>query len=939
MAHKYIGLQGIIDLLGGEKKRGTKGEHICICPVHGDHKPSLSVREGDKGIVMTCTSRGCTTEQVCEALGIRMSELFKDPPPSTRTGRGRPAAAKPPARAAGDDKPSKTYNSYGEAYGWLGKLVRTYPYTDSKGALQFEVARIQGKDGEKTFRQHRPVTPDGSDSCAFPIRLDVPAQLRDNLIYRQPELEAAVAAGQTVYIVEGEKDADTMWRLGLAATTNAGGGTKDKWKDGHTAHFRDAAEVVILPDNDTTGEGHGEEVYRAVARVAKAAYVVKLSDGYPDLMPKGDFTDLVEAVGDEKALEILDKLVAEARESLWQRAQRAYMAIEGYGIVNGNTCQILEDGTARRLCNFVALPVRELTTDDGAIVDKQLEIVGWKQNGERFPKIRVPFEQYKNLDWAFNNWGVAANIMPGTAIREKLRYAIQGVGAMVAKFETNYTHFGWQKIDGKWCYLHQDGCIGAEGVQAEHNDRLKNYGLGEWPDDMDMVDAAYQSYNLSELIQEYCSVPMLGITYLAPLCSFLEDRKCDYPPAFATILCAGHGSGKSTIAALFMCHFGHFTYQSLPANFENTGNSIRLQAYVAKDSLFCIDDYHPGQSIQEQRRINDLAQMLARTFGDHADRARMDKNMKLQKSMPPRCLAVVTGEEPPKVGQSGLARYYTIRVDDKTFPRTEEGYSMLRLAREGALRMAMTGYIQWLAEQADELPEMLREMFEVYKPKAHELIAGAATNDRADAAAAHIMIGLTMMTRWMISLGLMDEDMAKSDIEKWWGVIIGNIKEQGRVSKTETPTSMYMDALRSLIDSGAVVVDDLRNPEAKSSNKLLVGWMDDDNYYFDQTTVYAQVKVFYRNQDTVFPVSVDTLNKMLENEGIIEQTDKRGKRTSKQKNIRGKNRRCLWIPRWRIDGGNRPAPMGEQMRMEGFTEVDDADLPWTGKEDESESNE
>ena len=153
MAHKYIGLQGIIDLLGGEKKRGTKGEHICICPVHGDHKPSLSVREGDKGIVMTCTSRGCTTEQVCEALGIRMSELFKDPPPSTRSGRGRPAAAKPPARAAGDDKPSKTYNSYGEAYGWLGKLVKTYPYTDSKGALQFEVARIQEPDGDKTFRQ------------------------------------------------------------------------------------------------------------------------------------------------------------------------------------------------------------------------------------------------------------------------------------------------------------------------------------------------------------------------------------------------------------------------------------------------------------------------------------------------------------------------------------------------------------------------------------------------------------------------------------------------------------------------------------------------------------------------------------------------------------------------------------------------------------------
>ena len=79
MAHQYIGLQQLIALLGGEKRRGSGGEHICLCPAHNDKDPSLSVKEGDKGIVMTCTSRGCSTEAICEKLGIKMSELFFDP--------------------------------------------------------------------------------------------------------------------------------------------------------------------------------------------------------------------------------------------------------------------------------------------------------------------------------------------------------------------------------------------------------------------------------------------------------------------------------------------------------------------------------------------------------------------------------------------------------------------------------------------------------------------------------------------------------------------------------------------------------------------------------------------------------------------------------------------------------------------------------------------
>ena len=920
MSHKYIGLQGILDLLGGAKGR-EGGEYKCICPAHDDHKPSLYVREGDKGIIMNCVA-GCDTKDICARLGISMADLFRDAP----EGKGRPRTRTPaPAKAqapapAKDDKQAKIRNSYAEAYNYNGnQFVKAYPYTDSKGALLFEVARLRKPDGGKDFRQHRPVKPDGSGKCAFPIRLDVPAELRDNTVYRQPEVEAAVAAGKTVYIVEGEKDADTMAALGLTATTNPGGA--GKWKDGHTAHLKGAAAVVIIADNDGPGENHVRKIYPQMLAAARSAYMIHLTDGYEELKEKGDFTDLVEAVGASKALEILDTLVDEAQkapESLREKAEWAYSGIPGYKIVNGAICQMVDDETAKRLCNFVALPLRELTIDDGMKIEKRMEIAGWRANGEPFNTINIPIEQYKGLDWAFNNWGIAANIMPGTTLRDRLRYVIQEAGAKVTKYETSYLHFGWRKINGNWCYLHHTGCIGQEDVHTEFNDRLKNYGLDGWPEGMDTEEAAFTSYRLLDLVSKPCSVPLLGITYLAPLCEFLEDRRCDSPPSFVTMLSAEQGTGKSTIAALFLSHFGHFNYQNLPANFHNTANSIRMQAFIAKDSLFCIDDYHPEDTPQAQRRIVELAQTLARAFGDHADRARLTQDMKLQKSMPPRCLAMITGEEPPRIGQSGMARYYTIRIDKMTFPRTENGAEILKMAREGALRMAMSKYIEWLAGQADTLPDTLRELFDEYKEKAHDMIHGAATSDRADEAAAHIMIGLTMMNRWLIHLDLTDVENAERTQAEWWDVVIDNIKEQGRVSKTETPVNMFLDAVRSMISGGVVWVEDLTDGAKNTgSSKPKLGWVDSNNYYLDPPMAYNQVYSFYRGQETVFPIGKDTLWGQLEKEGIIVETDKTGKKTPKNKSIHGRPHRCLWIPRWHIDGSK---PVAKQEAMD-FQEV------------------
>src|SRR5215472_12096745 len=74
-----------------EKVRRTSRGYTARCPAHEDNYPSLSVSEGDRGILVKCWG-GCTLDQVTAALGIRIADLFFETP----TPRGRRTAPTPP---------------------------------------------------------------------------------------------------------------------------------------------------------------------------------------------------------------------------------------------------------------------------------------------------------------------------------------------------------------------------------------------------------------------------------------------------------------------------------------------------------------------------------------------------------------------------------------------------------------------------------------------------------------------------------------------------------------------------------------------------------------------------------------------------------------------------------------------------------------------------
>lgn len=197
------------------------------CPAHDDSRPSLSVGWGNGKAVIHCQA-GCDADDVLAAVGMTWADLSE-----------------------------------------RARIVTTYDYRDEDENLVYQVVRMQPKD----FRQRRP-DPDVPGEWKWNMRGVTP------VLYNLGATLEALASGEDVYIVEGEKDVDAL-RLGVGAiaTTNHGGA--GKWRDSHSEPFRGTtSRIVIVADRDAAGEKHALAVRDSLERVAGvAAEIVQSADG------------------------------------------------------------------------------------------------------------------------------------------------------------------------------------------------------------------------------------------------------------------------------------------------------------------------------------------------------------------------------------------------------------------------------------------------------------------------------------------------------------------------------------------------------------------------------------------------------------------------------------------------------------------------------------
>lgn len=327
---KHVGFVALDHVLGrlrahGRRVKQAGDECQAQCPAHEDDNPSLSVREDDDGRVLLHCHAGCSVQAIVHALGLTQSDLF---PPKIATASSNGVAHQVP-----NDE---------------------YLYSDANGMTPFKIVKHVNMDGKKRFvAWHR-------DREQWKLGM---GGVRPYL-FRQPEL----ACAPLVVIVEGEKCALAVAKLGMVATTNPFGA--GKWRPQYTQALSAAKRIIILADCDRPGRDHARKVAESVRTVCPKVDIADLdsarTDGYDiyDAIADGTITtaEQIIALADKAAsseaegvkLEWFDSMHKESIEWAWTHRISVGLTVL-FGAQSGGKTR-LSDRMAADFTNGLAFP-------------------------------------------------------------------------------------------------------------------------------------------------------------------------------------------------------------------------------------------------------------------------------------------------------------------------------------------------------------------------------------------------------------------------------------------------------------------------------------------------------------------------------------------------------------------------------------------------------
>lgn len=252
---------------------GGGGQYSAKCPAHSDQHNSLSVSIGENGQVLLHCHAGCGPQEIVAAMGLTMRDLFAEITPDK---------AFPVYSAPKGNRPTAKFEA---EYIYHGGDLKKVKMRQTDGGKYFAWRHL--KDGQW-------------------------AKGRNGI---EPGLYTSTGGGalpRAVFLVEGEKDVDTLKGLGMAAVSLPDG-AKSKWRAEY-GRALEGREVVLIQDNDDAGKAFVQMVAGELRGRASSLKVLDLSACWPDIPEHGDFTDLVVRFGAGSALRAVQTLAQDAPE-------------------------------------------------------------------------------------------------------------------------------------------------------------------------------------------------------------------------------------------------------------------------------------------------------------------------------------------------------------------------------------------------------------------------------------------------------------------------------------------------------------------------------------------------------------------------------------------------------------------------------------------------
>ena len=257
-------------------------DNKAVCPFHNEKTPSFSIKESNNEAMWHCFG-------ACGESGDIISFIQKKDNVSVQeaTKKAYEILGKPIRLEGSNDKLGNfiSFISNNKWEGWNYENTYIYKNSNNEPVYLKHKYRSTTDKSKKTFVTKSIVETEKSYKHGAKEHFEK----LEKVVYNLPKVQEAINKGNNIYIVEGEKDADTLIRMGFAATTIY----SKKWEEAYTKQLT-GAKLVFIGDTGKAGKEFRQLVWDNLKDVIPCFRVVSLP-GLEALGDNKDVTDWLES--------------------------------------------------------------------------------------------------------------------------------------------------------------------------------------------------------------------------------------------------------------------------------------------------------------------------------------------------------------------------------------------------------------------------------------------------------------------------------------------------------------------------------------------------------------------------------------------------------------------------------------------------------------------
>lgn len=419
-----------------------------------------------------------------------------------------------------------------------------------------------------------------------------------------------IAKAKTIYFAEGEKDANTLTKLGFTCTCTQG---SSMWKEEYTKQLEHADHFVIFADNDETGKKSAQMIVSELKKITgeyNTIKSIKVVD-VPSEHEKDDITDYVERLIDAKndRKSIIDSIMQLINSS--ENLLSVYEIHKGnYGLYKWIKDKVAADQpqtyTKVYITDFDINVIEHVhCIDDDELSYFTVEVT---------PAVGATFtKKFNNLSMinidSFKK-AIASNYCTFSGRQDDLDGIKKRIFNLKYPTKKVLTFGGMRLIEGQWVYVEKDRCL-IDGhvcdeysinplIESIESDILSSGNITK--EEIKELEEHIFSFNSPSIVYS-----ILGYSISTFLKQHLRNNNIKFPHMFSV---GEAGAGKSETLEFIIGSF--FGLSRL--NGANNITQYSLDMLLASNNIIplIIDEYKPHRIAKW--RVDLLSNMMRTSY-------------------------------------------------------------------------------------------------------------------------------------------------------------------------------------------------------------------------------------------------------------------------------------------------------------------------------------